>query len=274
MPLDFASFPLREFRKGRGMAWDPQAIDLTQDRDDWLALNEEERYFLLAQVVGFLIGERGVTHDLAPLQQVLRKERGRTAEEMYLAQQLYEEATHVEFFERWTQEVLPGTLGKEIPYPEGTAPFFAETLPEAMNALNEDPSPAAQLRATVVYHQIIEGVLAERGYRMFYHCMDSRSILPGLREGIRNIQIDESRHIAFGTYLAQRLIKENPELEAVFIEEMDKLHDVTVYSARELFDLYDGPVPFNADADQIERIGERFFQDRKEVVLKGGLIEA
>ncbi len=273
MPLDLDSFPIREFRKGRSMAWDPQAIDLTQDREDWLGLSETEQYFLLSQVVGFLVGERAVTHDLPPLQQTLRMERGRLAEEMYLTQQTYEESVHVEFFERWTQEVLPGVLGKDIPYPEGQGDFFSAVLPDAMQALYTDRSPQAQLRATVTYHQVVEGVLAEVGYRLLYLCMDERSVLPGLREGVRNIQVDESRHIAFGTYLAQRLISENPELEAQFVADMERLHGVTTKSNQQLPDRYGDTFPFGVEASVMDKFTDQFFKQRQEAVLKGGLIE-
>ncbi len=274
MPLDLESFPIREFRKGRGMAWDPQAIDFSQDRKDWLALNEVEQKFLLSQVVGFLVGERAVTHDLAPLQQTLRMERGRIAEEMYISQQTYEESVHVEFFERWTQEVLPGTLGKDIPYPEGEGNMFSEILPDAMQALNEDRSPEAQMRATVTYHQVVEGVLAEVGYRLFYLCIDERKIMAGLREGLRNIQVDESRHIAFGTYFAQRLISEHPALEALFVSEMERLYEVTTRSNQQLPDRYGATFPFGVAASVMDKFTNQFFKQRREAVLKGGLIEA
>jgi ribonucleoside-diphosphate reductase beta chain len=256
------------------MAWDPSAIDLSQDREDWSGLSEIEQAFLLQQVVGFLVGERGVAHDLPPLQQVLRRERGRMAEEMYLTQQTYEESIHVEFFERWVQEVLPGVLGKDIPYPEGEGIFFANILPDTMQALNDDPSPEAQMRATVTYHQVIEGVLAEYGYRLFYLCIDQREILPGLREGLRNIQVDESRHIAFGTYFAQRLIYEHPELEAVFIAEMDRMHEITTKSNRQLPDRWSETFPFGIDAAIVVKLTNQFFKQRREAVLKGGLIVA
>ena len=74
MPIDFDSFPLRGIRKGRELAWNPHEIDFSQDAADWPTLNSREQTVLLRQIVGFLIGERGVTHDLAPLQQTLRRE--------------------------------------------------------------------------------------------------------------------------------------------------------------------------------------------------------
>ena len=116
---------------------------------------------VLRLTVGFLVGERGVTHDLAPLQQALRRERGRMEEEMYLTAQLFEEARHVEFFQRWFDATLPGTLGTDVPYPNLEGDLFSVRLPAVMRALNDDPSPEAQIRALVTYHLYIEGVGAD-----------------------------------------------------------------------------------------------------------------
>jgi ribonucleoside-diphosphate reductase beta chain len=44
---------------------------------------------------------------------------------------------------------------------------FHQTLPAALNRLLIDPSAIAQVEASVVYHMIVEGVLAETGYHGF-----------------------------------------------------------------------------------------------------------
>lgn len=275
MSLDFNAIPLREIRKGRELMWDPHAIDFSQDKADWLKLNDDEQRVMISQVLGFLIGERAVTHDLAPLQQVLRRERGHMEEEMYITQQLFEESTHVEFFQRWLDEVLPGTLGVEIPIPPGErSPILHEELPKILNALYDDSSPEAQMRAVVVYHQIVEGVLAEVGYQIFYDCLDPQGIMPGLREGVRNIQTDEARHIAFGTYLARRLIKDYPHLKEVFSKEMDGFFPGIVRTTEILFEHYDDPIPFDLNQESMARLAQDLFDRRKKSVLQGGLVEA
>lgn len=272
MPINFDSFPLREFRKGRELQWYPHEIDFTQDKKDWAALAPDERDLLLRQVLAFLIGERGVTHDLAPLQQALRKERGRMDEEMYLAQQLLEESIHIEFFQRWMNGVLPGVVGKDIPFPEMYGTVFSQVLPEAMQAVGRDPSPANQIRATVTYHQIVEGVLAELGYQIFYGCLERGAILPGLNAGIHHIQRDEARHIAFGTYLAQRILSEHPELEPVFEEEMEKLHPMAAESPRGLFGPYVERTPFGLDPEKFFDKAEDLYRSRLNVVRRGALV--
>lgn len=274
MAINFDSLPLREVRKGRKLCWDPHEIDFSEDKEDWPKLNADEQDLMISQVFGFLIGERCVTHDLAPLQTALRLEGGRMEEEMYITQQLFEETNHVEFFQRWMNDVLPGELGKEVPFPRGEpSPFFTTILPPAMQALIEDKSPRAQMKATVTYHQIVEGVLAEIGYEVFYSVLDERKIMPGLRQGVRLIQQDESRHIAFGTYLAQRLISEHPELEQVFLDEMENLHEITVNTSHKFFDKYGDDVPFGLSMQRFKDFAETLYQRRIKAVLKMGHVE-
>ncbi|MCH7959216.1 MAG: ribonucleotide-diphosphate reductase subunit beta [Candidatus Hydrogenedentes bacterium] len=274
MAINFDTLPLRAMRKGRELVWNPHEIDFTQDAKDWLELNADEQDLVIGQVFGFLIGERGVTHDLAPLQTALRLERGHMEEEMYITQQLFEESTHVEFFQLWMDASLPGKLGEEVPYPRGEpSPFFKTLLPTVMQALNTDRSPEAMMRATVTYHQIIEGVLAEIGYEIFYTMIDERGIFPGLRKGVRFIQQDEARHIAFGTYFAQRLIRDHPELEDLFVEEMEKLHALVSETSGRFFDRYGDTVPFGLEKDRFTTLSETLYQRRLKAVLKMGHVE-
>lgn len=272
MPINFESFPLREFRKGRELQWFPHEIDLTQDAKDWAALKHDEQDLLLRQILAFLIGERGVVHDLAPLQQALRKERGRMDEEMYLSEQLFEESVHVMFFQRWMNEVLPGQIGKDIPFPPMFGNVFSEILPSAMRRLSADPSPANQIRAAVTYHQIIEGCLAEIGYQIFYACLGTRGILPGLNKGVHLIQRDEARHIAFGTYLIQRILSEHPELDSVFEEEMESLREMAVGSARAVFGPHADKMPFGLDSRTFDALGAELYRSRMNTVRRGALV--
>ena len=209
------------------------------------------------------------------MQGALRIERGHMDEEMYITQQLFEESTHVEFFQRWLDEVLPGKLGVDVPMPPGEpAPVLMVHLPKVMKALYADQSPEAQMRAVTTYHQVVEGVFAEVGYEVFYGAMDHTGILPGLREGVRNIQKDESRHIAFGTYLAQRIIRDYPQTEAVFIECMDELLAVSVDSMSRIFEHFTKPYPFGFEAERFVTLTRTLHKRRRDSVLQGHLVEA
>ena len=77
-----------------------------------------------------------------------------------------------------------------------------------MRALLTDASPRAQVRAIVTYHFNIEGIGAESAYPIYYEVFNKTGLFPAMREGITLIRRDEARHIAFGTYLLNRLINE------------------------------------------------------------------
>lgn len=275
MPLDFNSFPMRERRKSQELAWDPLGIDLSRDKEDWGRLARVEQGFVLQMVVGFLIGERGVTHDLAPLQSALRQERGRMEEEMYLTTQLHEEAQHVVFFQNWLNETLPGVPGMDFPFPRTEGTLFKSLLPEVMGRLREDRSPEAQLRASVLYHMIVEGIIAEIGYQVFYGALEKRDLMPGLVQGIHYIHRDEARHIAFGLYFIQRLIRENPRLEPVFDEYMEEFRPVAEEMPVQIFaDHPPDAIPFGLHPAQFREQGRQLFQSRIQQVKKGHLAAA
>ena len=90
---------------------------------------------------------------------------------------------------------------------------------------------------------VVEGTLAETGYHAFYSVLESRGIMPGVTEGIRLLQRDESRHIAYGIHLITRLVRANPSLMGVLQSTMTDLLPVASATISELFAHYD-PMPF------------------------------
>ena len=191
MPFDNEALPIRLFTASHKRAWSPGDIDFSQERSDWLALDDDERRLLLRLVSGFRVGERGVTHELAPLQFRFRLD-GWIEEELFVAAQMYEEARHVQFFERWLAEALPGRFGVDIPYPDLQGDMFSTRLPRSMRALLRDDSPEALLRAVMLYHFYIEGVAAEAGYTVYHAIFEGSGRFPALERGIRLIQRDEA----------------------------------------------------------------------------------
>ncbi len=249
MPLDLDSFPMVLFQASQERAWVAATIDYSKEAEHWQALSDDERDFFGRLIAGFRVGERGVTHELAPLAAVLRDEK-RLDEEMYVTAQLFEEARHVEFFERWLDAALPGVWGRDLPYPELRGDLFGAKLPAVMRALVSDPSPEAQLRAVVLYHFYVEGIGAEAAYPLYFAIFEKTGMFPAMAEGIQLIRRDEARHIAFGTYLLQRLLADNPQLEAVFEAEMELIESSIELSGEEAFAPFEGrPTPFGLDPD-------------------------
>src|SRR5579859_4117240 len=129
--------PMRLYHKAKKLGtWDPRDIDLTQDRQHWLAIPDEYRERLLGLFLGFQAGEEAVTLDLTPLIITMARE-GRLEEEMFLTTFLWEEAKHTEFFRRVLDEVvlLQEDLNELMWPASNTRDLFREDLPRAMNRL-------------------------------------------------------------------------------------------------------------------------------------------
>ncbi|MBK9780289.1 MAG: R2-like ligand-binding oxidase [Anaerolineales bacterium] len=212
--------PMRLYEKAKKLGiWNPSDIDLAKDKQDWAGFTDEEKDLCLLLLSMFVAGEEAVTLDLLPLIQAIAQE-GRIEEEMYLTTFLFEEAKHTDFFRRFMDEVaFPSLLGEGLGvrsdlsryHGDNYRQLFYESLPDALNALRSDPSPASQIRASVTYNMVVEGVLAETGYQAFFTMLERNDLCPGLRKGISLLKQDESRHIAYGVYLLSRLIAEHPQ---------------------------------------------------------------
>ncbi|MDX1416829.1 MAG: R2-like ligand-binding oxidase, partial [Candidatus Promineifilaceae bacterium] len=203
--LDRSSPPMRLYEKAKKIGiWNPSDIDLTQDRLDWLGLSDSERDVMLRLTTMFQAGEEAVTLDLLPLIMTIAKE-GRLEEEMFLTTFLFEEAKHTDFFGRVIAEVTGqgGDLGHY--HTADYRHIFYEALPQTLSHLLEDHSAAAQIKAAVTYNMIVEGVLAETGYHAYFTVLEREDIMPGVRQGIKLLKQDESRHIAYGIFLISRL---------------------------------------------------------------------
>jgi ribonucleoside-diphosphate reductase beta chain len=92
-----------------------------------------------------------------------------------------------------------------------------------MRRLDTDQSPQAILDASIIYNQLVEGVMAIAGYMRWEQTFRRLGKLPGLEAGLKLTQRDERRHIAYGTYLARRILAENPELWEWFEQRWAKI---------------------------------------------------
>lgn len=259
--------PLRLFEKAKRFgAWNPSDIDLRQDRRDWQGLDAQEQDILLRLTALFQAGEEAVTLDLLPLIMVIARE-GRVEEEMFLTSFLWEEAKHVDFFSRFFAEVacVPADLG-HYHSPNYRALVY-EALPATLHRLLVDPSPAAQVRASVLYNMIVEGVLAETGYHGYFTILQRKGLMPGQVQGIQLLKQDESRHIAYGIYLISRLIAVDSSLWEVAEEAMNKLLPVALGVVGDLFEQYD-PIPFGLQPADFTDFAIGQFQKRLERLEK------
>lgn len=227
--------PMRLYHKAKKLGiWDPRDIDLTRDRQDWLHIPDDYKERLRGLILGFQAGEEAVTLDLLPLVMTMARE-GRLEEELFLTTFLWEEGKHTEFFRRVLDEVLEereDLHAVRAPNPS-TRDIFADDLPNTMNRLISDPSPENQVKASILYNMIIEGVLAETGYFSFSRMLDATNAMPGLRQGLLLIQRDESRHIAYGVFLISRLVAADKSLWPLVEERMNQHFDAIARNQEE-----------------------------------------
>ncbi len=274
--LNRALPPMRLYERAKKLGvWNPSDIDLSKDKADWAALTEAEKDLIWRLLALFVSGEEAVTLDLLPLISVIAAE-GRIEEEMYLTTFLFEEAKHTDFFRRFLDEValFPSPFGRgeggeglDHYHAENYRHIFYQALPEALLALKTDPSPAAQIRASVTYNMVVEGVLAETGYHAFFTALQRKDLMPGLRKGISLLKQDESRHIAYGIYLLSRLVAEHPHLWDELQTQMNALLPSAIGVIGDAFAAYE-IVPFGLVEDDFIEYAMTQFSKRAERLEK------
>jgi ribonucleoside-diphosphate reductase beta chain len=257
--------PMRLYEKAKKFGiWNPSDIDFRQDKADWQTLAPDEQDLLLRLTALFQAGEEAVTLDLLPLIQVIAQE-GRLEEEMYLTTFLFEEAKHTDFFHRMLAEVTDSNFDLSHYHTDSYHTIFYETLPQTLLRLKEDSSPAAQIKAAVTYNLVVEGMLAETGYHSYFTVLEQQNLMPGVRQGVRLLKQDESRHIAYGIFLISRLIAADDSLWAVVEETMNELLIPGLGVIGDAFACYD-PIPFGLKEAEFVDYAMAQFQKRIERV--------
>jgi len=226
MRLDRDSFAQGYFENAVYRHWDPYAVgNLEQDKQRLLDVDiVEEEYEELRQALArFGAGEEAVTEDLMPLALVLDD----INDQMFISSQIYEEAKHTQFFDRYWREVVNPVAeekGFEVTeptaqyyFPDGYIKLFDKTE-DAMEELLQDDSPQKRAEAYCHYHLTVESVLAQTGYYGLESTFSDRGsdevaarelpTLEGLVEGVMNIRSDEGRHVGFGMQKVQSYVSE------------------------------------------------------------------
>jgi ribonucleotide reductase beta subunit family protein with ferritin-like domain len=195
--------------------WAATEIDFTQDRIDWHEkFTPEMRRGALWLYTLFFHGEDSVTDNLSPYIEAAPLEE----QKYFLATQQVDEARHAVFFHRFMHEVVgvgdgsPGdglrSTASELSW--GHRKTFRR-LDRMSDELRKDHSPRMLARAITMYHVVVEGTLAQPGQHIIEASLERLDLLPGFRAGMRNVAIDEQRHIAFGVKLLADLYRADPQ---------------------------------------------------------------
>ena len=176
-------------------------------------MTEHERRAALWNYAMFFHGEDAVADDLAPFIDAAPREE----QKYFLATQQVDEARHAIFFKRFMNEVVgrgDGSIARDAAATEPELTWgFRKTfalLDEITGALRTDRSRVALARAVTMYHIVVEALLAQPGQHFISDYLEQRDLLPGFREGMRLVALDEQRHIGFGVKLLHDLAAEDP----------------------------------------------------------------
>jgi ribonucleoside-diphosphate reductase beta chain len=248
--LNWDSFPMRLFVKGNAKFWNPADIDFSRERADFDGLDEIQQASTLSLATLFIAGEEAVTEDIQPFMKAMSAE-GRLADEMYLTQFCFEEAKHTEVFRRWLDAVgAMDDLHTWVAENPGYRKLFYEELPECLHALDSDPSPRNQVRASVTYNHVIEGSLALTGYWQWNRVCTQFGIFPGMRELIKRIGDDERRHMAWGTFTCRRHVAADDTMWDVIGERFTELVPYAMQLIQAGNDRFEES-PFGLETDEI-----------------------
>ena len=239
--IDGTKRETRYYRNAVERHWDPADIELAEDRKNLIATYHDavesgrEDDFdglmrgLRRSLAKFGAGEQSVTEDLAPLGVALDD----IESQMFVTTQMYEEAKHADFFDRYWDEVVH-PMEDEMGI-ERSSPFDEEWYDdeyfelfdreeEALHSLLEDDSPENLARAFCHYHLVVEGILAQTGYygltKLFAGGHEEEGVphMPGLVEGLELIRGDEGRHVGFGMAKLKGLV-EDEQVDPMLLSE-------------------------------------------------------
>ncbi len=202
----------RRWEKGN---WRATEIDFSQDVRDWNEkLTEQQRRSALWLYTLFFHGEDSVTDNLSPYIDAAPLEE----QKYFLATQQVDEARHSVFFKRFMHEVVgrgDGTMAGGLAATEGELTWghrqVFSRLDRMADELRADRSPAQLAAAVTLYHVVVEASLAQPGQHMIETYLEEFDVLPGFRAGMRNVALDEQRHIGFGVKLLADLYAADPE---------------------------------------------------------------
>lgn len=181
------------------LQWDATAIDLAPDARAFPSLPAARRSRLTTLLAGFRVAEDAVAEELTPFGDA----SGNTLKAWVFFLQRRDEDRHALIFDRIAAEVLglPGATPAErraaarAHAPAGVLELFEERLPGLASELAAGRRGLAE--GVGLYHMVLEGIVLAAGQRALLDDLVDGA-LPGVREGVERVELDERWHIGFG----------------------------------------------------------------------------
>jgi ribonucleoside-diphosphate reductase beta chain len=193
--------------------WQVRALDFERDRADWAALGGEQRAMLVNSMAPFFAGEERVAAVLAPIILAADDEH----ELAFLATQQADEARHMRFFDRFWRDVLDShdagiggaVVDARARCNDAFTELFDRRLMQALTRLRLNPRDGdAKLEAVTIYHLVVEATMGLTGMHFLLDYFTKHSLFPGITAGLRNVERDEHRHVAYGTWFLRKKCRE------------------------------------------------------------------
>ena len=188
------------------LQWNPMAIDLTGDARAWPELPAERRRRLTTIFAAFRVAEDAVSEHITPFADAAR-EATLASQESLMAWVFFlqrrDEDRHAQFFDRISAEVLglPGDTPAErraaarAHVPNGVLELFEVRLPAMAAELAAGRAGLGE--GVALYHMVLEGIIFDAAHHVLRDDL-ADGALPGVREGVERVELDERWHIGFG----------------------------------------------------------------------------
>jgi ribonucleoside-diphosphate reductase beta chain len=208
--------PQTLYRHWEDQQWNPFAIPLERDREQWQQMSGEDRGLVHWALASLMVAEERITTKFAGLVLAHCSEEEAT----FLATQQVDEARHMQFYARFQDEVIadPAAIAEHVARArEQLSPAFAtvfdQELVHAHERLVADAAdPAAKVAFVTTYHLVIESTLGLTAFRFITRYLEAEGLLPGFVEGYSRIHHDEQRHIGYGVWYLRDAVARDPAL--------------------------------------------------------------
>jgi ribonucleoside-diphosphate reductase beta chain len=208
--------PQQLYRQWEHEQWNPFAIDLAPDREQWKSMQGEDRDLVFWALSSLMVAEERITTQFASLIMAADSEE----EASFLATQQVDEARHMQHYARFQDEVVadPQTIGAHVARSreqlgDSFAVIFDEGLVQAHERLAADPRDrAAKVAFVTTYHVIIESTLGLTAFEFITRYLNEQGLLPGFVDGYSKIHHDEQRHIAYGVWFLREAVAQDQAL--------------------------------------------------------------
>jgi hypothetical protein len=203
------------YRRWEESNWAAAAIDFSLDAKHWeKELDDRQRESSQWNYSLFLRGVEAVGRALSA---ELESAPG-VAHKTFIATQIADEARNRKLMDRFLREVAgrghdpTSTMESLQEYLTWGFKKIVAELERLAEELRKHPRDLNLLTENITLSSvIIEGVLAVPAERFLLGYLEEHDVLPGLREGLRHVAVDEERHVTFGTGLLGELITSSSE---------------------------------------------------------------